>query len=124
MQPGDACFGATMALRRSVCDEIGGFAPLRDQLADDYALGEAVRRVGKAIVLSPLLVDTVVAEPSLGALLRHELRWARTIRSIAPLGYAASIVTHPVALAACGATLSLFSAGALAVLIAVLLPVG
>jgi ceramide glucosyltransferase len=120
-QPGEACFGATMALRRSVCDEIGGFAPLRDQLADDYALGAAVRRLGKTIVLSPLLVDTVIAEPSLGALLRHELRWARTIRLIAPLGYAASIITHPVALAACGAALSLFSGPALAVLVAALI---
>jgi ceramide glucosyltransferase len=115
LRPGDACFGATMALRRSTLDAIGGFAPLRDQLADDYALGSAVRRSGARVVLSPHLVDTIVAEPTLGALFRHELRWARTIRLLAPAGYAASFVTHPVALAALGVALSLFSPAMLAI---------
>jgi ceramide glucosyltransferase len=99
MRPGDACFGATMALRRDVYAKIGGFAALRDQLADDYALGAAVRRIGRRIVLSPHLVDTMTADPDLGALIGHELRWLRTIRLIAPLGFAASVVTHPLALA-------------------------
>ncbi|MDB5405725.1 MAG: hypothetical protein JWL84_637 [Rhodospirillales bacterium] len=99
MRPGNACFGATMALRRDTYDAIGGFASLRDQLADDYALGVAVRRVGKRIVLSNHLVDTVIAEPGLGALLHHELRWARTVRLLAPFGFAASVLTHAIALA-------------------------
>jgi ceramide glucosyltransferase len=98
VRPGDACFGATMTLRRDIYATIGGFAALRDQLADDYALGAAIRRAGKRVVLSPLLVDTVITEPDLATLLRHELRWARTIRLIAPLGFAASFVTHPLAL--------------------------
>jgi ceramide glucosyltransferase len=106
MRPGDACFGATMALRRDTYTTIGGFAALRDQLADDYALGAAIRRVGKRIVLSPQLVDTMTADPDLGALIAHELRWLRTIRLIAPIGFAASIVTHPLALAV-AATLAL-----------------
>ncbi|HZS81741.1 MAG TPA: bacteriohopanetetrol glucosamine biosynthesis glycosyltransferase HpnI [Stellaceae bacterium] len=116
LRPGNACFGATMALRRSTLDAIGGFAPLRDRLADDYALGEAVRRLGKRVVLSPYLVDTVVAEASFPALLRHELRWTRTIRTIAPLGFAASFITHPVALAALAAAVDAFAAPSLAVL--------
>jgi ceramide glucosyltransferase len=108
-RPGLACFGATMALHRSSLEAIGGFVGLRDQLADDYALGDAVRRLGKRIVLSPLLVDTVVSETSLAALVRHELRWSRTIRLLAPAGYAASIVTHPIALALCGLAVSVFA---------------
>jgi ceramide glucosyltransferase len=99
MRPGDACFGATMALRRDVYASIGGFAALRDQLADDYALGAAIRRAGKRIVLSSELVDTMMADPDLRSLVGHELRWCRTIRLIAPLGFAASVVTHPLALA-------------------------
>jgi ceramide glucosyltransferase len=98
LRPGNACFGATMALRRDIYATIGGFASLRDQLADDYALGAAVHRAGKRVVLSPQLVDTIIAEPDFATLLRHELRWARTIRLIAPLGYAASFITHPLAL--------------------------
>jgi ceramide glucosyltransferase len=34
-------------------------------------------------------------QTSLPELWRHELRWARTIRSIDPVGYAGSIVAHP-----------------------------
>jgi ceramide glucosyltransferase len=93
------CFGATLALRRDTLAAIGGFAAIADRLADDHALGAAVRRHGRAVVLSPYVVDNVIAEPSLGALFRHELRWARTIRSIAPAGFFGSVVTQPVALA-------------------------
>jgi ceramide glucosyltransferase len=94
----DGCFGATMALRRETLKAAGGFAALRDQLADDHALGAAVRRLGRRLVLSPHVVDDILHEPDVAALLRHELRWARTIRSVAPGGYAASAVTHPFAL--------------------------
>jgi ceramide glucosyltransferase len=38
---------------------------------------------------------TTVAEGSLRALLRHELRWARTIRSLAPVFYATSLLQYP-----------------------------
>jgi ceramide glucosyltransferase len=120
MQPGTACFGATMALRRDTYAAIGGFTSLRDQLADDYALGAAVRRIGQKIVLSHHLVDTVVAEPGLGALLRHELRWARTIRLVAPVGFAASVLTHPVALALVAALVGGLSLPLVAVLALVL----
>jgi ceramide glucosyltransferase len=102
LQPGDACFGATMALRRDVYVTIGEFVVLRDQLADDYALGAAIRGIGKRVVLSHSLVDTTMADADLGALIGHELRWARTIRLINPLGFAASIITHPVPLALLG----------------------
>jgi ceramide glucosyltransferase len=99
LRPGDACFGATMALRRDIYATIGGFAALRDQLADDYALGAAIRRAGKRVVLAPQLVDTTMADADLPSLVAHELRWSRTIRMIAPAGFAASVITHPVALA-------------------------
>jgi ceramide glucosyltransferase len=96
---GDGCFGATIALRREVLDRIGGFAPLRDELADDHRLGAAVRALGLAIALSPYIVENRVSEASLGVLWRHELRWARTVRRMAPSGFAGSVLTHPAALA-------------------------
>ncbi|HEX7968892.1 MAG TPA: bacteriohopanetetrol glucosamine biosynthesis glycosyltransferase HpnI [Stellaceae bacterium] len=95
----NGCFGATLALRRDTLDAVGGLATLADALADDHALGAAVRRLGLGVVISPHLVDNFIAEPSLKALFRHELRWARTIRVIAPAGYVGSIVTQPLALA-------------------------
>jgi ceramide glucosyltransferase len=94
-----SCFGSTMALRREVLDGVGGFRALADHLADDYVLGRLVAARELRIVLSRYVVETVVAEPSLGSLWRHELRWARTIRSVRPLGHALSFVTYAVPLA-------------------------
>jgi len=96
---GDGAFGATLALSRTNLDAIGGLAAIADRLADDHALGAAVRRLGRPVTLAPVIVDNVVFEPSLGALFNHELRWARTVRMVAPAGYAGSVITHPVALA-------------------------
>jgi ceramide glucosyltransferase len=95
----NGCFGATIALRRDTLDAVGGLSAIAHSLADDHALGAAVRRLGLGVVLSAHVVDNVVAEPSLAALFRHELRWSRTIRAIAPAGFAGSILTQPMVLA-------------------------
>jgi ceramide glucosyltransferase len=100
---GDGCFGATIALRREVLHRIGGFARLRDELADDHRIGAAVRGLGLRAVLSPYIVENRVSEASFGELWRHELRWARTSRTMAPAGFAGSAVTHTVAVAALAA---------------------
>jgi ceramide glucosyltransferase len=105
-------FGATIAMRRQVLERIGGFASIADQLADDYRLGELTRRLGLRTVLSEVVVDVCVAESSFGDLVRHELRWLRTIRAIQPLGYAFTFVTFGVPVAALG---TLLDGGALPV---------
>jgi ceramide glucosyltransferase len=105
---GGGCFGATIALRRATLDRIGGFARFRNELADDHRLGEAVRAEGLKVVLSRYVVEARVTEPSLTALWRHELRWARTSRGLAAWGYAGSVVTHPLVFAAAAAALGGF----------------
>jgi ceramide glucosyltransferase len=96
-------FGATIALRRDALDAIGGFRAIADQLADDYRLGQLTRRRGQRTVLSDVVVDTWVDEPTLRQLVQHGLRWLRTIRVVRPGGYAFSAVTFsvPVALFGC-----------------------
>jgi ceramide glucosyltransferase len=96
MDVGGGCFGATIALRREVLERIGGFARLRNELADDHRMGSAVRRLGLATVLSPYLVENRANERSFADLWRHELRWARTSRAMAPVGFAGSLITHTV----------------------------
>ena len=105
---GRGCFGATIALRRDTLDRIGGFTRVRNELADDYRIGEAVSRLGLAVVLSRYLVEARVSEPSFAGLWRHELRWARTVRTITPAGFAGSVLTHGVAIAALGAVVTGF----------------
>jgi len=86
-------FGATIALRRQTLERIGGFSAIADQLPDDYRLGELTRRIGLRTVLSEVEVETGVDEPEFGALVRHELRWLRTMRTVRPLGYACAGIT-------------------------------
>lgn len=89
------CFGATMALRRSTLDAIGGFEALGDHLADDHLLGVLVKRQGLGIALARCVVRTAVPETRLRDLFTHELRWARTIRRLAPYGYVPSVLQFP-----------------------------
>ena len=107
------CCGATIAMRRSTLDRIGGFGALADVLADDHAIGLAVRSAGYDVVTAPFLVGHRCFENSLHQLFLHQLRVARTIRSIDPIAYAGTIVTHPWPLA----LISLLSGSPAAVLV-------
>jgi ceramide glucosyltransferase len=94
--------GATIALRAATLRAIGGFAVLKDSLADDYRLGALTRRLGLRTVLSSVQVTTDVTETSLGALWSRERRWLQTIRSLHPAGYAFSFITFTLPVLACG----------------------
>jgi ceramide glucosyltransferase len=94
------CLGATMMLRRETLDRIGGLRALVDHLADDNVLGRLVQRLGLNVALAATIPATTVSETTFGALWRHEQRWARTIRALVPLQFAASILQFPLAWAA------------------------
>jgi ceramide glucosyltransferase len=106
------CFGSTIALTRQVLAEIGGFEAFADHLADDYAMGDAVRAAGLTVVTAPMLVAHNCAESSFPDLWGHELRWARTIRNVDSVGYAGLLVTHPFAWALIAAATGAPTAGA------------
>jgi ceramide glucosyltransferase len=89
------CFGSTLALRRRTLGEIGGFIAFVDCLADDYAMGKALRAQGCRVSIPPFAIAHMCTQASPRAFWRHELRWARTIKSIDPIGYAGSVVAHP-----------------------------
>ncbi len=110
------CMGSTIALRRETLEQIGGFGAFGAVLADDYAMGAAVRRLGLRSVVAPCLVAHSCSEKTLGEVFRHELRWARTIRGVDLAGHAGSLVTHPAPLALIGVLLTGCAAPALVVL--------
>ncbi len=87
--------GATMALRRETLARIGGLEVLADELADDAVLGMKIRALGMKVALAATIPAVGVPERSLRALWLHELRWARTVRSLAPWEHAASILQYP-----------------------------
>ena len=109
------CFGASIALRRSTLERIGGFGAFADELADDYAIGAAVRAAGYEVATAPFLVGHYCFEANLRQLLRHQIRVARTIKNIDPIGYAGTVLTHPLPLALIG----MASGSTAAVLVAV-----
>jgi len=110
------CIGATIALRRDVLERIGGFAPLKDQLADDFVLGALVRGLGLKVAVADFAVRHAHAERSFSDLWRQEIRWARTIRSLDPAGYFGTLVTHPVGWGALAVAFHGFAPGAVALL--------
>ena len=91
------CLGATMALRRDTLRAVGGLEALADHLGDDQILGRLVQRLGLNVHLVASVTATTVPEIGMAALLRHEMRWARTILSFVPAEFAASIVQYPLA---------------------------
>jgi ceramide glucosyltransferase len=89
------CLGATMALRRETLFDIGGLPALADHLADDFVLGALVRRQHLSVRLAHTVPATTVPEDTLAKLFRHELRWARTIRTLVPAQFVLSAVQYP-----------------------------
>jgi ceramide glucosyltransferase len=113
----EPCFGSTVALRRALLEEVGGFGAFVSYLADDYEMGRAVRAKGYQVAIPNLTVRHTCSEQGIGDWLAHELRWARTLRVVAPAGHAGSVVTYAIPLALLGTILSgftLFSLTALA----------
>lgn len=95
--------GSTLAIRRSVLDQIGGLSPLLDYLADDYELGARTSRAGYCVALADTVVDTHLPSYGFAEMIAHQLRWARTIRDTRRGGYLGLIFTFalPWALLAC-----------------------
>ena len=79
--------GSTLAVRRSDLEAMGGFESIVDYLADDYELGKRIADRGLKVQLSETVVETYLPAYALGAFVRHQLRWARSVRDSRRWGY-------------------------------------
>ncbi|MDQ1471238.1 MAG: ceramide glucosyltransferase [Bryobacterales bacterium] len=86
--------GSTMAFRRRELDAIGGFASIREFLADDYQLGARISSLGKTVIMSDTVVETNLGAVGWRDIWKHQLRWSRTIRISRPGGYFGYVITH------------------------------
>jgi ceramide glucosyltransferase len=86
--------GSTLCFRAQDLERIGGFASIVDYIADDYQLTRRICALGKRAHLSEVVVATHLGNPSWGAVWRHQVRWARTIRVSRLDGYIGLPVTH------------------------------
>ncbi len=89
------CLGATMALTRDTLEQVGGLRALSNHLADDAVLGRLVQAQGLNVALADTVPATTVPETEMPSLLRHELRWARTVKSLVPAEFALSAIQYP-----------------------------
>ncbi|MBM0741171.1 bacteriohopanetetrol glucosamine biosynthesis glycosyltransferase HpnI [Phormidium sp. CLA17] len=86
--------GQTIVIRRSVLEEIGGFAAIADYLADDFQLGFLPTQAGYKVVLSEYLIEHVMPLSTIAESIHRQTRWLVGIRASRPWGYAGLIFTH------------------------------
>jgi ceramide glucosyltransferase len=94
LSAGGFALGSTMAFRVADLKAIGGFAAIREFLADDYQLGARISGLGKRVALSDSVVETNLGAGSWKDVWKHQVRWSRTIRVSRPAGYFAYLVTQ------------------------------
>jgi len=86
--------GSTMAFRRRELEAIGGFAAIREYLADDYQLGARIAALGKRVAMADTVVETNLGAGSWSDVWKHQIRWSRTIRISRPAGYFGYVITQ------------------------------
>ena len=91
--------GPTIAARRNVLQSIGGFARLKDYLAEDFVLGKFAAEAGLGVILSSYVVEHHIGSAPLRENISHRLRWARSTRRSRPAGYVGQLFTMPLPLA-------------------------
>jgi ceramide glucosyltransferase len=107
LSAGGFALGSTMAFRVADLKAIGGFAAIREYLADDYQLGARISSLGKHVALADSVVETNLGAGSWRDVWKHQVRWSRTIRVSRTAGYFGYLVTQStfwcLMAAACGA---------------------
>src|SRR5260370_2215414 len=91
--------GCTVAVRRNVLEQMGGFAYLQEFLAEDFVLGHRAAELGHEVLLSSAIIEHRIGSQSMLHNLSHRLRWARSTRRSRPAGYWGQIFTYPLPLA-------------------------
>jgi ceramide glucosyltransferase len=91
--------GPTIAARRGVLAELGGFDALREYLAEDFVMGKLAAERGHGVVLSSFVIEHHIGSTPFRANATHRLRWCRSTRRSRPAGYAGQVFTNPTPLA-------------------------
>lgn len=95
LEPMHYALGATIAIKRKVLEAAGGFRAVKNMLADDFYLGNFSNTQGYEIKLSDSLVTLTCEEKNLSEFWTHQLRWARTYRTVRPISIATILMHGP-----------------------------
>ncbi|MBI5086003.1 MAG: bacteriohopanetetrol glucosamine biosynthesis glycosyltransferase HpnI [Acidobacteria bacterium] len=91
--------GPTIAARRRVIEEIGGWERLSEYLAEDFVMGQFAAERGHGVILSSCIVEHRIGSQPMRANFAHRLRWSRSTRRSRPAGYAGQVFTNPLPVA-------------------------
>ncbi len=86
--------GASVSLRRRDLARIGGFAALRDYLADDYQLGARIASLGLKVRLSDYVMHCVLGATRFRDQWDREVRWMRCAHISRPLEYPFLLISY------------------------------
>jgi ceramide glucosyltransferase len=91
--------GPTIAARRRVLQSIGGFARVKDYLAEDFVIGKFAAETGHRVILSSCIIEHHIGSATFSDNVAHRLRWTRSTRRSRPAGYVGQLFTMPLPLA-------------------------
>ncbi|HEX8949708.1 MAG TPA: glycosyltransferase [Dissulfurispiraceae bacterium] len=88
--------GKSMLMRKSDLEAIGGFAAVKDVLAEDYLIGKKMHESGRKVVLSSYRIQNVNEYWDLGRFLNRHTRWGKLRWRIGGAAYISELIANPV----------------------------
>ncbi|HTC95505.1 MAG TPA: bacteriohopanetetrol glucosamine biosynthesis glycosyltransferase HpnI [Terriglobales bacterium] len=87
-------FGATLALPRTILQNVGDLESLVNYLSDDYELGCRISHAGFKVELADQSVQTYLPPYTWSEFFTHQMRLMRGVRDSRPWGYLGSTITY------------------------------
>lgn len=113
------CLGASMALRQSDLQRVGGMAAMAAYLVEDFEMGRRIMALGRSWQMIPHVVQMRIALPRFADYWSHQIYWDQNTRAANPAGFAASVVTKAIPFAMLYVLANPFSNMALLLFVAV-----
>jgi ceramide glucosyltransferase len=91
--------GKSMLVRKEAFEEIGGFAAVKNVLAEDYIIGRLIHSTGKRIVTSGYVVNAVDHYRTMKQFFKRHARWGKLRWSITGFKYISEPISNAVFIA-------------------------
>jgi ceramide glucosyltransferase len=95
----DFVIGCTLATRKAELAAIGGLDSLQRYLAEDFMMGNLMRKHGRKVVLSRCIISHFIGNDGFAKSWKHRLRWARSTRRSRRIGYIGELFMKTTAIA-------------------------